>query len=439
MNYRIDRTLPEAAYMQLYRYLLRDITTGIYPCGTKLPSKRMIAEETGVSVITVEHAVRMLEEEGYVECRQRSGYVVRYQREDFFGKKEEQTGLPDEVSWNRHGDAISVSASEGQNAGADSVPATEHHAAFAAPGFAALGQSAAAISDSASADRIGTVPGFAVQGQSAAAFPFSVLSKTMRRVMLDYGERLLIKSPNHGCPELRNELCLYLARSRGIEVSASQVIVGSGAEYLYGLIVQLLGTGRSYALEDPSYHKIREVYQAMGAECELLRLAPDGIPAGELERTGAGILHVTPFHSFPSGVTADISKKLSYLRWAKDRNGIIVEDNYDSELTVSRKMEASMYSMDPEVNIIYVNTFSRTIAPSMRIGYMLLPERMVELFHEKLGFYSCTVPIFDQYVLAELLRSGDFERHVNRVRRQRRKQIAAGAFQQTMADRGAGG
>lgn len=428
MNYRIDRTLPESAYMQLYRYLLKDITTGIYPFGTKLPSKRMMAEETGVSVITVEHAVRMLEEEGYVECRQRSGYVVRYQSEDFFGKKDgERMGFPDAVSRKHYGGANSVFVPESDHTGADSVPFRDNHAIGGAPDLAMQGHTTDTASVSALANHaIGTVSVLAAQSHHASTFPFSVLSKTMRRVMLDYGERLLIKSPNHGCPELRNELCLYLARSRGISVKPSQVIVGSGAEYLYGLIVQLLGTSRSYALENPSYHKIREVYEAMGVTCEMLRLAQDGIPAGELERTGAKILHVTPFHSFPSGVTADISKKLSYLRWAKARNGIIIEDNYDSELTVSRKMEASMYSMDPEVNIIYVNTFSRTIAPSMRIGYMLLPERMVELFHEKLGFYSCTVPIFDQYVLAELLRSGDFERHVNRVRRERRKQDAAG-------------
>ncbi len=343
--------------MQLYRYLKNDIAAGIYQSGAKLPSKRVIAEETGISVITVEHAVRLLEEEGYVECRQRSGTVVRYLEEEFLGKT-----------------------------GKTNIELTEP----------------------------------APQNHHAGTFPFSVLAKTMRRVMLDYGEKLLIKSPNHGCPELRNELCLYLARSRGISVKPSQVIVGSGAEYLYGLIVQMLGTDRIYALEKPSYHKIQEVYQAMGATCDLLKLTQDGIPAEELERTRAQILHVTPFHSFPSGVTADISKKRAYIKWARARNGILIEDNYDSELTVSRKMEESMYSMDPEADIIYVNTFSRTIAPSMRIGYMLLPDRMVDLFHEKLGFYSCTVPIFDQYVLAGLLQSGDFERHVNRVRRQRR-------------------
>ena len=147
----------------------------------------------------------------------------------------------------------------------------------------------------------------------------------------------------------------------------------------------------------------------------------EGISSDELNETRAEILHVTPFNSYPSGVTASISKKLEYIRWAKQRNGVLIEDNYDSELTVSRKAEEPLFSMASDVAVIYLNSFSRTIAPSMRIGYMVLPESMVQEFNDKLGFYSCTVPIFDQYVIAQLLKSGDFERHINRVRRQKRR------------------
>ena len=243
----------------------------------------------------------------------------------------------------------------------------------------------------------------------------------MRRVMLDYGERILIKSPNHGCLELRNELCQYLARSRGISVKSDQVIIGSGAEYLYGLIVQLLGTDRVYALENPSYKKIRDVYEALGVTCDMLTMTEEGLASDDLARTKARILHVTPFNSYPSGVTASISKKLEYIRWAKQRDGVLIEDNYDSELTVSRKAEEPLFSMAQDAAVIYLNSFSRTIAPSMRIGYMILPESMVSEFNDKLGFYSCTVPIFDQYVIAELIKSGDFERHINRVRRKKRQ------------------
>lgn len=375
MNYKIDRTLSEPAYIQLYRLLVKDITEGVYPFGTKLPSKRTVAEETGISLITAEHALQLLIEEGYAEGRQRSGVFVTYRGEDF----------------------LSTGVTGGRETGSIDR------------------YSAGTISEADS-----------TQTSKTGDFPFSVLTRTMRHVMLDKGEKILVKSPNHGCDELREELCRYLARSRGINVRPEQIIIGSGAEYLYGLIVQLLGTDRIYAIEDPSYKKILEVYQAMGAECEKLKMTAEGIATEELEKTKATILHVTPFNSFPSGATADISKKHEYLRWARKRRAVLIEDNYDSELTVSRKAEEPLFSMDPDTDVIYLNTFSRTIAPSIRIGYMILPERMAWDFNQRLGFYSCTVPTFDQYVLAELLRNGDFERHLNRVRRNRRKIRATG-------------
>lgn len=367
MNYAIDKNASEPAYIQLYRFLVKDIVAGVYKYGSKLPSKRVMAAETGVSVITVEHAFTLLSEEGYVEPRQRSGVVVIYRGRDFLG----------------------TYAGEGH-----------------------VGKLKSLVPKDAE-----------LHTDSSLSFPYSVLTKTMRRVMLDYGEKILVKSPNHGCMELRNELCMYLARSRGIVVDASQVIIGSGAEYLYGLIAQLLGTDRIYAIENPSYQKIFDVYNALGVTVDKLNMSHDGISSLELLRTKAQILHVTPFNSFPSGVTASISKKLEYIRWAKERHGILIEDNYDSELTVSRKAEEPLFSMDMGADVIYVNSFSRTIAPSMRIGYMVLPGQLVDVFNDRLGFYSCTVPIFDQYVIAELLRSGDFERHINRVRRKKRSAL----------------
>ena len=245
----------------------------------------------------------------------------------------------------------------------------------------------------------------------------------MRRVLLDYGDNVLIKSPNHGCSELRSAIAAYLARSNGIQVRPEQVIIGSGSEYLYSLILQLLGKDRIYALEDPSYAKIRQVYQANGIACEFLKMGTSGIKTAELARSTASVLHVTPFNSYPSGITASVSKRHEYLRWAETREGYIIEDNYDSELTISMKHEDTVYAMSHHGSVIYLNTFSETIAPSIRVGYMVLPEALLSTFESKLGFYSCTVPVFEQYVLAELLNTGDFERHINRVRRKRRKSL----------------
>lgn len=356
-NY-IDPNSSKPAYLQLYERLRDDITSGAFAYGTKLPSKRLLAEETGVSVITVEHSYAILADEGYIEARPRSGYFTIYRERDF------------------------LSSAHVPTAPTRKIPA--HH--------------------------------------GKTEFPFSVLARTMRKVLTDYGQDILSKSPNHGCAELRGAIAAYLARSHGITVRPEQVIIGSGAEYLYTLIAQLLGKDHIFALEDPSYDKIRRVYQAGGVTCDLLKLGHDGIRSAELERTEATILHITPFNSYPSGITATASKRKEYLLWAKKRQGYIVEDNYDSELTVSTKQEDPLFSRDDTDCVLYLNTFSKTIAPSIRVGYMLLPESLLARFEETLGFYSCTVPLFEQYVLAELINSGDFERHINRVRRARRKE-----------------
>lgn len=379
MKYHIDQSDGKSAYMQLYEQLRRDIMSGSYAYGTKLPSKRLLAEEAGVSVITAKHAYEILCDEGYLESRQRSGYFVVYRESDFLFPTE--NGMQTEASSYQIWEPIHKGRSDGSSR-------TAH-----------------------------THSAHSVQSD----FPFSVLSKTMRKVILDYGEDILVKSPNRGCPKLRSAICAYLNRSSGIQARPEQIIIGAGAEYLYGLIIQLLGKERIFAMEKPSYEKIQRVYRANGVACEMLKLGRDGIRTEDLQKTEASVLHVTPYNSFPSGVTASVSKRHEYLRWAENRDGYIIEDNYDSELTVSTKNEDTIFSLAEKGNVIYLNTFSRTIAPSMRVGYMVLPETVLAVFEKKLGFYSCTVPVFEQYVLAELIESGDFERHINRVRRQRRK------------------
>lgn len=364
MKYYVDRSGDISAYMQLYLQLRKDITDGVLAYGTKLPSKRLLAEETQVSVITAQHTYDLLCDEGYVESRQRSGYFVIYRKGDLISSNKE---LPCSTSIN-HAHLHSTSGN----------------------------------------------------------FPFSVLSKAMRKVLNEYQEDILLKSPNRGCLPLRQAISAYLARSNGIQARPDQIIIGSGAEYLYSLLVQLLGNDRVFALEQPSYNKIRQVYEANGVVCDPLTLGADGIIRSELARTNATVLHVTPFNSFPSGVTASASKRYEYLLWAKQKNGYIIEDNYDSELTVSTKHEDTVFSLGNNDCVIYLNTFSKTIAPSIRVGYMVLPAGLIEVFEQKLGFYSCTVPVFEQYLLAELLNSGDFERHVNRVRRARRRLQSSG-------------
>lgn len=345
-------------YLQIYSQLRRDIIEGIYPYNSKLPSKRLLAEELGISTITVEHAYALLCDEGYAQSRERSGYFVIFQQGDGFASAP------------------------------SSVQVHTPHVTHSVPDFS-----------------------------------LSILSKTMRKVLADYGDALLEKSPNAGCAELREALRQYLARNRGIHVDIDQIIVGAGSEYLYGLIIELLGRHRIYAIESPSYRKIRQVYDAAEIQYELLPLASDGIDSNALSAAKADVLHTTPYRSFPSGVTASASKRHEYIRWAEIPQRYIIEDDFESEFSVSTKPTETLFSLSGQDNVIYLNTFSKTISPSLRVGYMVLPKSLANQFEEKLGFYSCTVPTFMQYVLAQLLSNGDFERHINRVRRSKRNEL----------------
>ncbi len=240
--------------------------------------------------------------------------------------------------------------------------------------------------------------------------------------MSEYGGKILEKSPNQGHPLLREAIRKYLLRSRGIKVGLGQIVIGAGAEYLYSLIVELMGRDRKFAIESPSYNKIEQVYSASNAGYEMLPLENDGISSSALWSSGASILHVTPYRSFPSGVSATASKRHEYINWAGKKNRFIVEDDFESEFSVSGKPEETLFVLARRSNVIYLNTFSKTISPALRVGYMVLPAGLAAHFEKKLGFYSCTVPSFIQLILAELLESGEFERHINRVRQQLRNQ-----------------
>ena len=347
------------AYLALYESLREEILSGVRPYGSRLPSRRNLSRDRDVSPVTADHCFELLCEEGYAEARAKSGYFVIYRESDSFSH-------PVPVSMPR-------------------IPA-------------------------------------AAAGTPRDSFPFPALARVMRRVLSDYGEAILVKPPNTGCAELREALCRYLARNRGIRVEADQIVIGSGAEYLYGLVVEMLGSGRIYGIESPSYEKIERVYRSKGVECDLLPLGSDGIRSEALAATRASVLHITPFRSFPSLITASASKRREYLRWVSRPERFIVEDDYESEFSLLRKVEETVFAAAPMQNVIYMNTFSRTVSPSFRVGYMVLPGRLVSAFQRTVGFYSCSVPAFEQFVLAELLDSGDFERHVNRIRRRERKQ-----------------
>ena len=360
MRYKIDKDSKIPIYAQLYEQLKSDIINGVYEYGKKLPSKRLMSEELKISVITVEHSYIMLCDEGYADSKERSGYYVAYSKRDHFSSSTRRKNL---------------------------IP--KGHIT--------------SIDDT---------------------FPFSVYAKTMRKILSVYSEDIFTKCAGSGCAELKNAISKYLLRSRGISVKENQIVIGAGAEYLYGIIVQMLGKNRIYAVEKPSYEKIEQVYRANGVKTELLELGDNGIKSEALSNTRATVLHITPYRSFPSGVTANVSKKMEYIGWKnKGENRVIVEDDFESEFTLKATAEETVFSLSGGKGVIYVNTFSKTISPAVRIGYMLLPEDMVERYEKTVGFYSCTVPYFNQLVIAQFIENGDFERSINRARRKLRKAI----------------
>ena len=359
MKYIIDKNC-RPVYLQIYRQIRKDIIDGVYLPGSKLPSMRLLCDELSVSTITVDHAYALLCEEGYIESRERSGFFVIFKKSDGFAAPAETHTV-------------------------HSIIPQDYH----------------------------TYPDF----------PFSVLAKTMRKVLSDYADVLRERSPGAGCLELREAIRCYLIRNRGMNVESNQIIIGSGAEYLYGLIIAMLGRQHIYGIESPSYKKIEQVYRAADVKYELLPLSHDGIDSTALARTRASVIHTTPYRSFPTGITASANKRHEYIRWSSKKGRIIIEDDFESEFSVSPKPKETLYSLSDYDNVIYMNTFSKTISPALRVGYMVLPKRLLNDFESKLGFYSCTVPTFEQFVLAQLINSGDFERHINRVRRSLRKRL----------------
>lgn len=361
-------------YEYLYRCIREDILSGRLTAGEKLPSKRALARHLQVAVVTVETAYAQLAAEGYLRPEAKRGYFV----------------APVEV---KGGPALKRSESSEK-------PRTEPE----------------------------WILDLKTGGTGTEGFPFSVWARLMRRVITERGTQLLLPMPHNGVLELRQAISGYLYRVRGISARAEQIVVGAGTEYLYNLLVQLLGRDLAYGVEDPGYYKAARIYQLNGARCIPVPVDRQGVVPERLDAR-LDVLHISPNHQFPTGSVMPITRRQKLLRWAREQSGrYIIEDDYDSEFRFTGLPIPSMREGDSMGRVIYMNTFSRTLAPSLRISYMVLPEELLERYRQRLGFYSCTVPAMEQYTLALFLEEGYFESHINRMRffyRGQRDQIIA--------------
>lgn len=405
-------------YIRLYEKFKREITNGAYPYGAKLPSKRDTAAKNGVSVITAEHAYALLEDEGYIVCRQRSGCFSAYRDDQLFksGTDMRLGAMPASA----FDDSGSLPAPDAAHSSARSLAPDAAHSPTRLPSPDAARPSAPVPGAAAPVSAAARRPAGAVPAEDIT-FPAGLYAKTVRSVLTKYGGDILKRTDGAGLPRLRCAVAKYLMRARGIEVSPDDIVIGSGAEALYQLAIMLIGSDRIYAIETPSYDKIEKTYRARGINCLLLPLSDDGIPDSVLSSCAADVLHVTPYHSFPSGITATAAKKKAYLEWAKSRGAVIIEDDFGSEFCRSRKPTDTLFETDGGERVLYINTFSKTLSPALRAGYMLLP-RALQVRRKNIEYMSCSVPVLDQYILCELLDGGSFERHLNRIRRQIRKE-----------------
>ncbi len=364
LTYTLSADRPEPLYEQLYRLLKKDILTGRIPAGSRLPSRRSLSKNLGISAITVEGAYDRLMDEGFVFSEAKRGYFV--------------SDFSPQVPSNRNPPAVCIR--QPNRAQSNLITLSSNRALV-------------------------------------GSFPFSVWTRLLRETVNELGEELLLPSPCGGIERLREAIASHLTSFRGMTVNPAQIIVGAGTEYLYGLLIQLLGRGRIYCLEDPGYQKPAQIYLSNGANCRWAAMDSCGITVAGAEAAGADVIHISPTHHFPTGITMPVGRRYELLNWALRQPGrFIIEDDYDSEFRLTGRPVPSLQSIDEHGRVIYMNTFSKTLAPTIRISYMVLPPDLANEYYDRLSFYSCTVSTFEQYTLSRFLSDGYFEKHINRMR-----------------------
>lgn len=374
----------------LYSSLKKQILDGTLFENEKLPSKRALALHLGVSVITVQNAYMRLIDEGFLYSIEKKGFFVSELASGFMQKP---TGKAASYGNPTHS---GKAASYGKVS--SSIKLTDK-----SPSLARQTQ--------------GLFADFTSGAANLEKFPFSLWAKTMRSVLQSTSKALLERSDVSGVSQLRRAIASYLKAFRNMNVNENQIIIGAGTEALYSMLVQFLGRTEIFAVENPGYHKAREIFQLNGAKCVPVKIDENGIFISALEKSGASVAHVCPSHHFPTGVVMNFKRRTELLEWAyRARNRYIIEDDYDSEFRFNGKPLPTLQSIDRLGRVIYVNTFSKTLSPSIRISYMVLPENLASQFLQKLSSYSCQVSSFEQFTLARFIEDEHYEKHINKMK-----------------------
>lgn len=361
-------------YQQIYEYIRDEIRKGKLPIGEKLPSTRSLAEYLQVARSTVDVAYSQLVAEGYLEARPCRGYFVSPVEGllDISGSSFSKNGFPERE------DEHSDTPKEGYPVRYDFSP----HAI------------------------------------SLKDFPFATWKKITKNILVDANSEMFALGEAQGDFSLRETIVLYLHSSRGVNCQPEQVIVGAGNDYLFMLLEKILGRHVPVAMEEPTYKRAYQVFASFAYEIEAIPMDENGMDVERLRRTAARIAYVMPSHQYPTGIVMPIGRRLELLKWAGEKEDrYIIEDDYDSEFRYRGKPIPSLQASDRNGKVIYMGTFSKSIAPAIRVGYMVLPQRLLKVYRENCGFYASTVSRIDQRILNEFIRDGYFERYLNKMRK----------------------
>ena len=359
-------------YEQIYEFIRDEIREGKLLYGEKLPSARFLADYLQVSRTTVDMAYDQLVSEGYVEAKPRRGYFVSEIEELYAIGGISRAGVPE-----------AYKKGEEQTSGRYD---------------------------------------FSPNAIDMRFFPYSTWKKITKNILVDANSKMFSLGEPQGDLQLRTTICRYLHGSRGVNCEPDQIIIGAGNDYLLLLLEKILGRHVHVAMENPTYVRAYQIFRACAYPVSLVPMDENGIRVDCLRRTDAGVAYVMPSHQYPTGVSMPIGRRMELLRWASEaENRYLIEDDYDSEFRYKGKPLPSLQASDSAGRVVYIGTFSKAIAPAIRISYMVLPYPLLERYRSECGFYSSTVSRIDQAILNEFIQDGYFERYLNKMRKQYRE------------------
>ncbi|WP_342440508.1 PLP-dependent aminotransferase family protein [Lysinibacillus sp. FSL K6-0075] len=375
----------EPLYLQLYNYIKAEIQNGNISAQSKLPSQRNLAQHLQISRNTVDAAYQQLLAEGYVVSKEREGLFVVDLEKGYF-------------------------------------QATPHH-------FEPQ------LTTQHKQERLAIKYDFNYGDINLKDFPFKIWRKLTMQSLDEEQAQLLLYGDPQGELELRNYMASYLYEARGVQCSADQIVIGAGLQFLMGIVCNLIGRNELFAMEDPGYYRVRHLFKDNAIKVKPISLDNHGIHIDQLRKNKIKAVYVTPSHQFPLGTVMPISRRLALLEWAKEENAYIIEDDYDGEFRYAGKPIPALQGLDSNDRVIYMGTFSKSLIPSIKLSYMILPRKLINIFHRN-NYYVQTVSRLHQHTLQLFMESGHWERHLNKTRNsyKRRYEALLKAIHQTFGE-----